>query len=514
MKRGPGTARPRLTRTASSLVALALGAAATGTGPATADAASPSFPSSSYAFARGAKAVEGAQSSSGAKRLTPGETYRGTLGAAGDAGGTRYYRVDLDAKDNAYVSFTAVPPPGAAVSYGDGIKVHIQDRDGNDCSTADAVFGATESPRPISAAAQRPVDPGSGNCQTPGAYYAVVERVSGGGGSGSGGGTWDLELHYATEPVLKGDPPGAPPDDSTPASPAPPHGGHGERRGGAGFGSARGLTEGGWQDHISPGQTLFYRVPVNWGRRMSVGAELGSAPGADDAGYVASALVVSVYNPVRGLVDDAVAPYSGSQRTAAPKPLPTVAYANRFSSDARLASVRFAGWYYVVVNLASDVRDRVGDGPFGLTLDVTLDGSSQEGPGYAGTPAPADEFTVTSADEREARAGGAKAPGGTAAGGSPRDARSMRLLAAGAFGLGVLLMATLGLWTLLARRRARRLAAAAPAADTGGQPVAGAPGGYGYPPAYGSQEGGGDGHTSGVYGAGGGQEGQGGYRGW
>lgn len=157
-------------------------------------------------------------------------------------------------------------------------------------------------------------------------------------------------------------------------------------KGGTGFATAGALGQGVWKDGIGPGQTLFYKVPVDWGQQFYATAELGSSTGGD--GFVGTALVMSLYNPVRGFVDDVGSGYDGSQRSAALNPLPPVEYDNRYALSDRISGMRFAGSYYLVVHLAAQVAERFGDGPFGLTLRVRVDGAAQAARRTRGGPYP------------------------------------------------------------------------------------------------------------------------------
>ena len=67
------------------------------------------------------------------------------------------------------------------------------------------------------------------------------------------------------------------PDAWDSAPPEPVTGEARRRAGGAGFAEAAPLGEGVWRDDIRPGQTLFYKVPVGWGRQFNATAELGSS---------------------------------------------------------------------------------------------------------------------------------------------------------------------------------------------------------------------------------------------
>ncbi|MEU4255544.1 hypothetical protein AB0B42_01875 [Streptomyces fradiae] len=440
------------------VAALAAGALllASGAGAPQALAAGEAGP---YAYAPDARPVRGASTTSDAPRLEAGAVYRDTL----PKGGKLVYRVDLDDAGHAYVSAVAVPPQGAALSFQDGVKVSLQDRDGFDCGSGSARFGSAGFARPVAAHAERALDPDRTLCQEAGSYYVVVERD---GKESSSGAPWGLELRHVLEPKPKAAGPTEAPGGWPSASPAPPAGGPRERAGGTGFADAPGLTEGEWTDRIRPGESRFYRVPVDWGQQLFVSADLGSSAGT---GFVGSALPVSLYNPALGLVDSADSlSYDGRQKSAAFDPLPPVAYENRFASDSATSNVRFAGWYYLSVSLHPKVGETFGDRRYGLTLRVNVEGEPQAAPPYAG---PAGIFAVTEDDRRAA------ADGGTGAEAAP-DAGTMRLVAAGGFGAGTVLLAGLGLWTVLARRRAGA-AGGPPAGGTAPGSVAGAAGAAG-----------------------------------
>ncbi|MFF3450823.1 hypothetical protein ACFYXJ_27190 [Streptomyces sp. NPDC002667] len=420
-----------------------------------------------YAFAEDAVTVEGATDTTDSVLLRPGRTYRSSVGVAG-ADGRLYYRLELDAVSDAYVSATAVPRSGATVSYSDGLKVSLQDANGRNCSFTGTVhFGATQSPHPITSWAARETSGEQYACQTAGTYYAVVERTGAGGAAGGTTGPsgtepsasrpWDLELGYVSEPALKkASGPTSAPEVWNSASPEALVGEAEHRGGGAGFSDAAPLGQGVWKDGISPGQTRFYKVPVDWGQQVYATADLGSASGGQ--GSVGTALVMSLYNPVRGFVDDVGSGYDGRQRSAALDPLPPVAYENRYALNDRVSGMRFAGSYYLVVHLAEQVADRFGEGPFGLTLRVGVSGAAGTGPAYAGKPSPRDVFAVPAGGSDGVpgdRATDGAAGTGNGGGGAARG-EVMKLVAAGGIGAGTLLTLGLGVWTVVARRRAAR----------------------------------------------------------
>lgn len=418
--------------------ALAGAAVALPGGIAAADGATTGTPGG-YAFAPAARTVKGTVGTTDAERLEPGETYRSSLGRNAEL----YYRLALTDSATAYAAVTAVPPPDAKVSATDGIRVSLQDADGTHCSNDAAGFGGSLSPHPVTALGTR--EAGRALCQGAGTYYLVVERVDA-TGSGSGGVSsaqdWDLEIAPVTEPPRARAEETTAPEAWNSATPTPLTGDPQSRTGGAGFAGARALDQGVWDTRIRPGQTLFYKVPVDWGQQLYATAELGSS--AADRGYVSGALDLALYNPVRGDVTDSSRGYSGRQTTAGLTPLPPVEYANRYAASGQVSAMRFAGAYYLAVHLSGQVADTFGDRAFGLTLRVRVRGTPHAGPGYTGKSEPANRFEVT-ADDRAAAATG-EAPGGSTT--------TMKALAAGGIGTGTVLVLGLGLWTLTARRRA------------------------------------------------------------
>ncbi|MEW1689739.1 hypothetical protein ACIQOF_23430 [Streptomyces sp. NPDC091265] len=414
----------------------------------------------SYTFDPDAEAVSGAEISTDAPSLKSGSVYKSSIKVHQKL----YYRLNLDAKTNAYVSAVVVPKGGGKVAYGDGITVSIRDSSDLQCSSQDARFQSAEYPRPIAAYAFRTVNKDSSSCQGAGTYNVLIERES---EDTSGPQDWDLELRYASEPQLAkgGSTPTEAPEDWPSASPPPPSPATDNRRhGGSSYYDATSLETGEWKDEIAPGQTLFYRVPVDWGQQIFATAGLGNstAPDADD--YISGAIAMSLDNPARGHVD-AASPmaYKGEPAVVSLDPVPPVAYENRFASDSSVSAMRFAGWYYLSVTLSPEVAKPYGAKPFPLTVSVKVDGKAGATP-YAGD---AGIFGVTQDDRDLARSG--------QSGPQAAESRSsnMKLVGAAGIGAGAVLVLGLGAWVLLARRGA----ATAPAGtgDSGQQPFGGPP---------------------------------------
>ncbi|GGY29104.1 hypothetical protein [Streptomyces djakartensis] len=422
------------------VVAVVLGATAiVGPGQAALAAAAVSGTGASpgpYAFAEGARSIEGARSTADADPLEPGTTYKSSLPSSGKIS----YRLTLDASSNAYVSVTAVPSPGSTVSAIDGVKVYLEDDNGASCSVDTTNFGAARSPHPIAAWGRREISPGRSLCREAGTYYVFVERVDP-DGEGSSPDAWDLELVAMTEPPAVKAGATSAPEVWDSASPQPLQGEAEERRGGGGFAGATPLDRGVWRDDIRPGRTLFYAVPVDWGQQLHVTAELASSD-SGGTGYLPGALNLALYNPARGQVADVGVGYDGGQKSGSLPVLPPVDHANRHAAVEQTGAMRFAGSYYLVAHLAQDVADSFGDGPFVMTLRVRVSGAAQDGPGYAGESEPKGVFDVSDQD-REAAAEG------VAAG----DEAALRAVAVGGIGTGSALLVGLGVWTVLTRRR-------------------------------------------------------------
>ncbi|MGW1554835.1 hypothetical protein, partial [Streptomyces sp. NPDC002346] len=341
-----------------------------------------------------------------------------------------------------------VPKAGGKVAYGDGITVSVRDSTDLQCSSEDARFRAAEFPHPIAAYAYRVTDKDSHTCQDAGTYNVLIERES---KATSTPDAWDLELRYESEPKLKkgGTAPTEAPEDWPSASPTPPTQAKKEERpGGTSYYDATSLETGTWRDGIEPGQTLFYRVPVDWGQQIFATVDLGNSVGGSDE-YVGNALALSLDNPAHGHVDDASPlSYSGRPTSVSLDPLPPVAYENRFTFSAGESAMRFAGWYYLSVSLSPEVAKAYGNKAIPMTLKVQVENAAETSP-YGGS---AGIFGVTQDDK----------------------STTMKMVGAAGIGAGAVLVLGLGAWTLLARRRTAA-AAGGPAGGAAGQPPYGGP---------------------------------------
>ncbi|MEU7638581.1 hypothetical protein [Streptomyces sp. NPDC039016] len=383
-----------------------------------------------YRTAPGGTPVKGAASTADAPRLDRGQ-HTDTI----RRGETKHYAVVLDGTSNAYFSAVAAPRPGTKVEdYTDRLTVRIEDSGGTTCGPdGTARFHSGGTAYPVADYAARLIGPDVPSCRHAGPYYLVVGRE---GPQTSGPEPWPVEIGYLTEPALKGRPPSPPAAGSgSSATPAPPTDAATRQvSGGTGFNDAATVGKGVWKDHLTPGETRFYRVPVDWGQRLDLSAELPDST-ASATEFVPSALGLAVYNPARGAVGEAgFVPYQGKPAAAGAFTAP-VAYGNRSAPDRAVAGMRFAGWYYVAVTLSSRTAVAFPQGA-ALTLRADVRGTPQAGPGYV---SPAGDLGRTPGDDAMGRP--AQEAGGP-----------LKLVAYAGIGAGVVLLAGLGLWTVLARR--------------------------------------------------------------
>jgi hypothetical protein len=281
-----------------------------------------------------------------------------------------------------------------------------------------------------------------------------------------------------SEPGLKGSVPGAPADNGAEDEAPSPVTGSAKKRahGGTGFNDAGAVSKGVWKDRIEPGETRFYRVPLDWGQRLNAAVELGSASSPEQyPPTIYSGLGLTAYNPARGQFDtDDFADYAADKSAQAGVYTPVVDYGNRYADAGYDAPV--AGWHYLAVTVSPQVA-KYFKKTAPLTLRVDVKGAAKAGPEYAGDAAAAG-FGVSAEDKEQAENGQ-----------TPAEAERgdlLKLVAYSGIGAGTLLILALALWMLLARRRA---AGAAPVAGAGPGTGPGPGYGPGHLPAQGAQSG-------------------------
>ncbi|MDI5964328.1 hypothetical protein [Streptantibioticus silvisoli] len=403
--------------------------------------------------------MRGASSAADAPPLTAGQDYQDTLAK----GQVRFYAVRLPATGTAaapataYLSAFAVPGAGSHVGVFDGLDLQLLAGNGTLCGSDHPRFTGPDTAAPVGGVVRRPGTAGS-VCREAGTYLLSVARVS---AVPSSADVWPLDVSYAAEPALTSAPTasgGAAVPGYAPATAAPPTGAGHPVDGAAGMdGTGTRLSGTGvYTDHLVPGQTRFYRVPVGWGQRLLADAAFGRADVTRPGGFTVGALSVALYSPVRGAVAQETMPYTG-QATTLDAQTPRVLYDNRLANDTRVSSAAVAGYYYLAVGLHPDVA-RWTSGGVDVTLRLRVLGSQQAAPDYAGDAAAAG-LTVPHAPGPTA--GGSGGGGGTAPGTAPAATgaaagatgpAAARPVAYGAFGLA----AVFTVWPTVLLLRGRR----------------------------------------------------------
>ncbi|MTE19982.1 hypothetical protein F0L17_12815 [Streptomyces sp. TRM43335] len=439
-----GAARTRRSGLAAAVALCALVSVAAVPGPARA-AASGSAPEDlpAYRTAAGARHVSGAPDGAGPV-VEPG-FYTDDIGP----GERKHYRVALDDTSDVWISVVALPEPGSAVGGTEGIEVELRSADGDNCGESSVDFGSGESARPIADHAWRMIRK-DGYCQEAGEYVFAVERRGARASGSSGTARWPLEIRFMREPGLRTPVDTSPPPAETHVPPGPPSGRTRALRGGTGFNDAAEMGEGNWSDALRPGETRFYKVPLDWGQRLFTEVEFGAA-GAGDAPYVGNGLRVDFYNTARGRIGTRSQGYQAGRPARLSVESERVAYANRYALGTELGDTRFAGWYYIAVHAHEDLAGGVDD-TVPLVLRTTVEGEPQPGPEYDGDAVRAG-FGVTEED-REAAASGRDSAAAPRDGEAEEGGGALRMVGWVGIGTGTALLAGLGLWTFLARRGA------------------------------------------------------------
>ncbi|MFE0875133.1 hypothetical protein ACFW4X_09635 [Streptomyces smyrnaeus] len=397
-----------------------------------------------YRTAEDAKKVTGTSSSADAPKVAPG-LFTDRI----EPGEEKYYALDLDASSDVHITATGIPDPGTRITFRDGLKVTLQNTDGDRCDQG-TTKGSGDTAFPLSAHAARLMgDPAGETCRTKGPYLVHVVREE---GDNSDPSSWPLELSVMEEPGLKGAVPAPRPGaeeetDDNNTRPAVPSSAARTRKGGTGFNDARALGDGVWKDRLRPGETRYFRVPVDWGQRLYARVEVPNSARQDDTGstFLPHGFRMNVYNPARSpLYNEDFRSYDGDgaefDRYSNP-----VRYENRFLDLDTVSGTRFAGWYYVAVTVGPDMVKPFPDGT-PVTLRIAVKGHARPAPSYDGDAAAAG-FGVDGQDREMAEKGLTEA--------QADDNATLRTFGWVGVGAGTALLLVLAAWLLLARRSAK-----------------------------------------------------------
>lgn len=381
---------------------------------------------------------------------TPGQ-YLDTLGQRE----TRYWAVDVPDGATAYFSGTVSFPRVRGIQSVDDnnvIKLGVFGEDGQDCHTSN-FEQATNSSDGVAltvarawegATEKRDGKTVADKCKGGGRYYFAMswDNVSKGVPE-----RLPLELLVGIEPAVSDGGPNATPP---PVEFREPTGADTAVTGGGSFNTATSLTESGrYVDEVRPGEFVFYKVRLDWGRGLSYRVHFppNGGQGLDSVSNVST----SVYSPIRDKVDSGTTSFTGTDTTLPVKGSLTagpVRYHNRDSNQAQVRQQSVAGWYYIAVKVGSTFTEKGEQQPIPVQIDLTVDGNEESGPEYA-SPA-ADGIFGENASPKAKQSDTSTHAESAAA---ESESSNTGMLLAG-IGIGVVLV--LGVVTVLAVRRRRR----------------------------------------------------------
>ncbi|HLT03125.1 MAG TPA: hypothetical protein VK001_13140, partial [Geminicoccaceae bacterium] len=360
----------------------------------------------------------------------------------------KYYAVDIPQGATAYFTGIVTYPRNPKLSIitdMNSVRSRVYGRDGTDCGASSSEMAGESRDGQTAAVAEvwrgatrepRTGRRGEDTCRGGGRYYFALrwKLVSGGMPQ-----TLPMEVLVGIEPEATD--PGPEPDE-TPTAMAEQTGPAVPVVGGGSFAVAPELPGSGrYTDVLQRGETVFYRVRLDWGQGLAYRVRYDEAD--DPTRTERSSIRTELYSPWAEEIDSDGGGYSGSEPVLLPGDGPAatlpIRYTNRELRGSRAAQ-SVAGWYYIAVKLGPPYDE----GP-AQPATVTI----EPGPAYA---TPVRDGVFGAPDETNPAATAAD-PAATAADHSSGPF-PLPLLAAlvGAVGLIAVLAAVL----LAARRRGRR----------------------------------------------------------
>lgn len=350
-------------------------------------------------YLAGGAFVRGTPSPAGAPTLLPGQ-YVDTLRNQEK----KFYTVDLKAGVTPYFAATVARPIGKVIppggnstdylSFNDSVTIDIGTSTGVDCGSRENGTYQGSLVGPASVTAVTPVigahwqghfsGPYSDRtCGQPGKYVITVTRDQG-STQGIGDAALPLEILFLAEPPVAGDvaamPVPLPTSSASPLVPDVTAAAH-PVTGGGSFASAGLLGGSGtFTDTIRSGESLFYRVQLDWGQRIAYTVHFRetSSSGTGSAS-VRSELLSPAREEIKG-TDDSGSYSADSGDSTAGETLTPVAYRNRESDDDAVSPLRLAGSYYLLVQMSDEDGLRNLDIPVEIAVEVQ--GQPQAGPAY------------------------------------------------------------------------------------------------------------------------------------
>lgn len=374
---------------------------------------------------------------------------------------TKFYTVDRRPGETVHFSATVLPPASDHDGRTSAMLVGTATADLEDCTNGSGDrLDDTGDTGPLTATASIDPDNVRDSCNQGGKFRVGVRwAYTDGEGTQKRSPSVPVEITLLIEPKVTNaeslpDEEGLESDAVRPK----PHGAT-SIAGGGSFTDAPTIESGTYKDTIRPGETLFYRVPLDWGQLLAYRADFPTLSGPD-ARVVASAtpdVEVQAASPLRTKaaatsVRHSTTFYDGSDTydgsaTSLWFATPEVRYNNRaIGASKERSSASLAGYYYIQVHL-SPVRGTKLAVPFRLTADVQGDPSGK--PEYqqssAGDPVSQQDRGTTPGPESAASPSSTPAPSATRP-----IASSLGWLALGA---GVVLIVAGGVTVLVFLRR-------------------------------------------------------------
>jgi Ca-activated chloride channel family protein len=311
-----------------------------------------------------------------------------------EAGSTRFYKVQLAPGERAHAAATLlVPRRGETTSAGTAyLGLSLVDAEGEMCVILDSQHSNSNQSflfPPTAALSTPPLGEDAGDkcfgADATGEAFLKVERS----------GTWawtkalPVEILFVTEPAADtADLPDAHPAPLPPVVPAP-GGTAAPVTGGPSYNTAIELKPGLFSDSLLGGETKFYKIPVDYGQRLSFAAKATADGGA--AGSIGRSLNLALFSPLRQeteLASDSDKFISGhslvytfidvGDSLGASMAVP-VRFNNRNSNDSGIQLIAYPGGYYLAASLEdSSTADAGTELSFNLAIDVS--GDAENGP--------------------------------------------------------------------------------------------------------------------------------------
>lgn len=409
--------------------------------------------------------VTGTPSPAGAPTLRPGQ-YVDTLRADEE----KFYAVDLADGVTPYLAATVIrplgtvpdPATGRAKDFTDTVDLRVLGASGVECGSSsefnvqgDRVVPTTDVAVPGQVGRHwegRFSGPYESGCGLPGRYVLSVGRTQ---DDDMPNVSLPIEIVFLAEPPLATDVSVLPaPMPTSAAAPLTPDVTAAPQKviGGGSYGAAGKLSGSGtFTDTIRPGETLFYRIKLDWGQRLAYAVRFKAQKNTLDNGVGVDSWVG---NPARVEVGRAgdtgyYGPSVNDDLVLKGGTLVPVSYRNRESREDAVRWLSLAGYYYLIVSMANDEKSTTPD--VALDLSVRVQGDPQGRPSQAPVAGAGDPENADSQ-----HAGGRKPAGARTA--NPRSGPSPALVKAAYLaggGLALLLAGLAVALPLLLRGRRR-----------------------------------------------------------